>query len=80
MAVSLVPYWAKPVVAKPAVTSADRKVRKIVFLITLILLLLQTCGLHVKLCAKRSGSQGERLKMVRTADSPSNNAQQNGRV
>jgi len=48
---------------------------KIVFLIALILLLLQTWGLHVKLCAKLNGSQGERLKTIRTADSPSNNAQ-----
>ena len=74
------------------VTNANRKVVKIVFLIAIISsLLLQTLGLHLKLCAKRAVFSlarrfrekpvvGERLKMIRTADSPSNNAEENGTV
>ena len=64
VAASLVANWALADVATPVVTNVNRNAMNIVFLIVLISsFLLQTFGLHVKLCAKRV--QG-RLKIVRT--------------
>jgi hypothetical protein len=75
-----------PVVAMPAVTSANRNVMIIVFLMGLIslLLLLQTWScmsnfvpseVSLSLAVGFAGEpgRGERLKMIRTGDSPPNN-------
>jgi hypothetical protein len=80
MAASLVPYCAIPVVAKPAVTSANRNVMKIVFLISLISSPPSDLGPACQTLCQANGRIGERLKMIRTAVLPSNNAQQNRTV
>src|SRR5215217_137622 len=81
MAASLVPYCAMPVVATPAVITANRNVMKIVFLMGLISSPPPSdLGPAFQTLCQASSRSGERLKMIRTADLPPNNVEQNRTV